>query len=286
MMTCDFKSRWQLDRKCELIFVNMAAQLPRPLAHKASKPPSSAVSERLLLVCLFFLFFQSIKTRFRQELDLNPRADPDGLHGHQGPGSGYWLPVCCAGCEFPRPQPPKPAQWHRPDLPWVPWPFQRADVAAGLGLCREDPLDRGFLVPAGLPGVGLSFAFPAGLFPALWKLETFSGDTGYSYVQEVSREFISAPSLGNVKSVFFHARRTDHVPRWCAASPPPSVCLSKKWVHLRITELEIMLSGSSGLVFTCKSRMLSWMKSVPLNDGHGESRKSLACWHVPGMLMA
>lgn len=63
----------------------MAARVPVLLA-----PLSSAISEQPLLVWFFlFFFFLSIKTRFRQELDLNPRADPDGLHGHQGPGSGH-----------------------------------------------------------------------------------------------------------------------------------------------------------------------------------------------------
>ena len=129
---------------------------------------------KLLFLILFFLsfFFKSIKARFRQELDLNPRTDPDGFHGYQGSWSWYQLTVCCEGRESAWSQPSKSAQQHNPNCPWVPQPLWRTDrqtdAAALLGLPPEDPIDRGFLAPhsrAACGGTVLSLSFCGFLNP-------------------------------------------------------------------------------------------------------------------------
>lgn len=52
---------------------------------------------------------------------------------------------------------------------------RQTDIAALLGLPREDPIDRGFLAPhSWLPALGLSSAFHSAVFSPLWKCEALN----------------------------------------------------------------------------------------------------------------
>jgi hypothetical protein len=99
---------------------------------------------------------------------------------------------------------------------------RQTDIAALLGLPREDPIDRGFLAPhSWLPALGLSSQPFILRFSHPFGSARHSTGPGCFYVQEVSRRFIFALSLGSLRSVFFHEHKIDYIPRRCAASPAP-----------------------------------------------------------------
>lgn len=169
-------------------------------------------------------------------MDLNPRTDPDGFHGDQGPpdpDTNYQFAVRAVELHG-RSQPLEVSPAAPSELPVstaAPLKDRQTDRHSCLaGLALRTQLTEVFLLPtAGLPAVGVSSAFHSVVFSALRKCEAVNSQR--FYVQEVSRRFIFALSLGSLRSVFFYEHKTDYIPRLRRSLPSPiPFHFIKRWV--------------------------------------------------------